>query len=183
MIISIVANRPSAEHNALFCSQPPRYIATTPHWRRHPPKARRFPEYSTPTLSADVVRRPAASLSSDRGPAAPPASTLRGLFTPPRELGLGYMIKQKGMRNRGGRLAVRFCRQTARQGRMTLDRRHVRLQGVASLAPLPAALRNATTYCAAVMAVTAGPPPPRHAFIRRAGRGGGCARRGKKLDS
>ena len=80
------------------------------------------------------------------------------------ELGLGDMIKQKGMpQQSGGEVAKRVADSEADIG-MTLIAEIVPVRGARVLGPLPAPLGNATTYCAGVMARSAAPDAA-HAFI------------------
>jgi molybdate transport system substrate-binding protein len=73
------------------------------------------------------------------------------------DMGLGDMIKQKGMpQQSGGEVAKRVADGEADLG-MTLNAEIVPVQGARVLGPLPAPLGNATTYCASVMSVSAAP--------------------------
>jgi molybdate transport system substrate-binding protein len=70
------------------------------------------------------------------------------------ELGLGDLIKQKGMpQQNGGEVAARVADGAADIG-MTLMAEIVPVPGVRILGPLPPPYGNATTYCAAVMSVS-----------------------------
>ncbi len=80
------------------------------------------------------------------------------------EMGLGEMIKQKGMpQQSGGEVSERVAAGAADLG-MTLIAEIMPIAGARVLGPLPPPLGNATTYCAAVMTVSQAPEAAR-AFI------------------
>jgi molybdate transport system substrate-binding protein len=119
------------------------------------------PDISTPTAFKQALIAARRIAFSDAAVGGSAGVYLARLFV---ELGLGDMIKQKGMpQQSGGDVAKRVADGEADIG-MTLIAEIVPVRGARVLGPLPPPLGNATTYCAGVMS-TSGTPDAARAFI------------------
>ena len=119
------------------------------------------PDISTPAAFKQALIDARGIAFSDAAVGGSAGVHLARLFV---DLGLGDMIKQKGMpQQTGGEVAARVANGEAEIG-MTLIAEIVPVKGARILGPLPAPLGNATTYCAGVMAVS-GAPDAARAFI------------------
>jgi molybdate transport system substrate-binding protein len=119
------------------------------------------PDISTPAAFKEALVGARRIAFSDAAVGGSAGVYLARLFV---ELGLGDMIKQKGMpQQTGGEVAARVANGEADIG-MTLVAEIVPVKGACILGPLPPPLGNATTYCAGVMAVS-GATDAARAFI------------------
>jgi molybdate transport system substrate-binding protein len=112
------------------------------------------PDISTPEAFKQALIGARRIAFSDAAVGGSAGVHLARLFV---DMGLGDMIKQKGMpQQSGGEVAARVADGEADLG-MTLIAEIVTIKGARVLGPLPAPLGNATTYCAGVMSVSAAP--------------------------
>jgi molybdate transport system substrate-binding protein len=119
------------------------------------------PDISTPAAFKQALIAARRIAFSDAAVGGSAGVYLARLFV---ELGLGDMIKQKGMpQQSGGDVAKRVADGEADIG-MTLIAEIVPVKGARVLGPLPPPLGNATTYCAGVMS-SSGAPDAARAFI------------------
>jgi molybdate transport system substrate-binding protein len=119
------------------------------------------PDISTPAAFKQTLIDARGIAFSDAAVGGSAGVHLARLFV---ELGLGEVIKRKGMpQQTGGDVATRVANGEAEIG-MTLIAEIVPVEGARILGPLPAPLGNATTYCAGVMAAS-GAPEAALAFI------------------
>jgi molybdate transport system substrate-binding protein len=116
------------------------------------------PDISTPEAFKQALIRARRIAFSDAAVGGSAGVHLARLFV---DMGLGDMIKQKGMpQQSGGEVATRVAEGEADLG-MTLIAEIVTIKGARVLGPLPAPLGNATTYCGGVMAASASPDAAR----------------------
>lgn len=109
------------------------------------------PDISTPEAFKQALIGARRIAFSDAAVGGSAGVHLAKLFV---EMGLGEMIKQKGMpQQSGGEVAERVAGGEADLG-MTLIAEIMPIPGARVLGPLPPPLGNATTYCAAVMAAS-----------------------------
>ena len=119
------------------------------------------PDISTPAAFKQALIGARAIAFSDAAVGGSAGVYLARMFV---DLGLGDMIREKGMpQQSGAEVAARVAEGEAEIG-MTLMAEIVPVKGARILGPLPAPLGNATTYCAGVMAASAAPDAAR-AFI------------------
>jgi molybdate transport system substrate-binding protein len=119
------------------------------------------PDISTPAAFKQALIAARRIAFSDAAVGGSAGVYLARLFV---ELGLGDIVKQKGMpQQSGGEVAQRVADGEADIG-MTLIAEIVPVKGARVLGPLPAPLGNTTTYCAGVMA-SSGAPDAALAFI------------------
>lgn len=109
------------------------------------------PDIATPATFKETLVNAGRIAFSDAAVGGSAGVHLARLFV---ELGLGDMIKQKGMpQQSGSEVASRVADGAADIG-MTLMAEIVPVQGAYILGPLPPPYGNATTYCAGVMSVS-----------------------------
>jgi molybdate transport system substrate-binding protein len=119
------------------------------------------PDISTPAAFKQALIDAHGIAFSDAAVGGSAGVYLARLFV---DLGLGDMIKRKGMpQQSGGEVATRVAKGEAEIG-MTLIAEIVPVKGARVLGPLPPPLGNATTYCAGAMTASAAPAAAR-AFI------------------
>jgi molybdate transport system substrate-binding protein len=112
------------------------------------------PDISTPDAFKQALIDARRIAFSDAAVGGSAGVYLARLFV---ELGLGDIIKQKGMpQQSGGEVAQRVADGQADIG-MTLIAEIVPVKGARVLGPVPAPLGNSTTYCAGVMASSGAP--------------------------
>jgi molybdate transport system substrate-binding protein len=112
------------------------------------------PDISTPAAFKQALIAARRIAFSDAAVGGSAGVYLARLFV---ELGLGDMIRQKGMpQQSGGEVAQRVADGEADIG-MTLIAEIVPVKGARVLGPLPPPLGNSTTYCAGVMASSSAP--------------------------
>jgi molybdate transport system substrate-binding protein len=112
------------------------------------------PDISTPAAFKQALIAARRIAFSDAAVGGSAGVYLARMFV---ELGLGNMIREKGMpQQSGGEVAKRVADGEAEIG-MTLIAEIVPVKGARILGPLPAPLGNATTYCAAAMATSDAP--------------------------
>jgi molybdate transport system substrate-binding protein len=148
VISSVAAIERLEKHGALLAGS--RNIATTRVGvaiRERAPA----PDITTPAAFKQTLINARRIAFSDAAVGGSAGVHLARLFG---ELGLGDLIKQKGMpQQNGGEVAARVADGAADIG-MTLMAEIVPVPGVRILGPLPPPYGNATTYCAAVMSVS-----------------------------
>jgi molybdate transport system substrate-binding protein len=116
------------------------------------------PDISTPAAFKQALIAARRIAFSDAAVGGSAGVYLARMFV---ELGLGDMIRKKGLpQQSGGEVAQRVADGEAEIG-MTLIAEIVPVKGARILGPLPAPLGNATTYCAGVMAASAAPDAAR----------------------
>jgi molybdate transport system substrate-binding protein len=112
------------------------------------------PDVSTPAAFKQALIAARRIAFSDAAVGGSAGVYLARLFV---ELGLGDIVKQKGMpQQSGGEVAQRVADGEADIG-MTLIAEIVPVKGARVLGPLPPPLGNSTTYCAGVMASSSAP--------------------------
>lgn len=160
VLISSIAAIDGLEHKHVLLHGSRRNVATTRIGvavREGAPA----PDISTPAAFKQALIGAHRIAFSDAAVGGSAGVYLAKLFV---EMGLGEMIKQKGMpQQSGGEVAERVARSEADLG-MTLIAEIMPIPGARVLGPLPPPLGNATTYCAAVMAAS-GEPDAGRKFI------------------